>query len=131
MKKAWDDLHAKYAPSTKGELVELKRAFMGLTLESGKDPEEYLTELESKNRKIKNIESARAMADKDVLIHAVANLPPEYDHLVPELTSKIGASVNALTMEKLKITLREIYKLQVRRGEASEEQALIGYGGND
>ena len=38
LKKAWDNLHAKYAPSTKGELVELKRAFMGLTLESGKDP---------------------------------------------------------------------------------------------
>ena len=41
------------------------------------------------------------MANKDVLIHAVANLPPEYNHLVPKLTSKIGASIDALTMKKL------------------------------
>ena len=103
---------AKYAPSTMGELVELKREFMKLTMESGEDPEEFISQLEELNRKMKVIKSTRAMDEEDVLIHSVASLPAEYDHLIPGLSSRIEATTNKLTLETLKMELREVFKLQ-------------------
>ena len=55
--KAYKDLKAKYGATTKTELVDLKREFATLTLESGEDPEDYLTELEAINRKIRGIDA--------------------------------------------------------------------------
>jgi hypothetical protein len=130
LSKAWKALHDKYAPTTKSELVELKKEFMSLSISSGEDPEEFISQLEAKNRKIKNIESARAMSDEDVLIHAVACLPSEYDHLVSDFSKRIGASTNALTIDGLKSELREVYRRITKRDERSlnQEQALVAYG---
>ena len=46
---AWKNLLNKYAPSTKDELVSVKKEFMQCMMESGDDPEEYITKLESIN----------------------------------------------------------------------------------
>ena len=122
--KAWKDLKARFAPSTKSELVDLRREFMTLTIETGDDPEEFLTNLEAINRKIRNIDATRAMNDDDVLIQAMATLPSEYDHLIPGWTERIGATQDPLTMEQLKTELRTVYKRQLKRGNDDEPKAL-------
>ena len=43
---AWKNLFNKYAPSTKDELLSVKKEFMQCVMESGDDPEEYITKLE-------------------------------------------------------------------------------------
>ena len=43
---AWRNLMNKYSPSTKDELVSVKKEFMQCVMESGDDPEEYITRLE-------------------------------------------------------------------------------------
>ena len=63
--KAWTDLKAKYAPTTKSDLVSLKQEFMMIKMDTGDDPEEYLTELESVNRKIRTIDAARAVPEEE------------------------------------------------------------------
>ena len=123
--KAYKDLKVKYGATTKTELVDLKREFATLTLESGEDPEDYLTELEAINRKICGIDVARAISDEDVLIQAMAMLPDEYDHLIPGWSSQIGATTNALTMEKLKEELRAVYKRHKKRKNSDEPKALV------
>ena len=101
---AWKNLLNKYAPSTKDELVSVKKEFMQCVMESGDDPEEYITRLESINRRIKNIDPTKANSEEDLLIHAMASLPSEYDHLVPHLEEDLSD----MTVEKLKQKLRPV-----------------------
>ena len=124
--KAWKDLHAKYEPPTNDELVQLKKEFNATHLESGENPEDFIIRLESLNRRIKGINSKRALDTDDLLIHAVANLTEEYDHVIPGLEQAIGATTDALTIEKLKTTLKPIYT-RIKKRHGGDEHGFIGH----
>ena len=52
-----------------------------------------------------NIDPTKANSEEDLLIHAMASLPSEYDHLVPHLEEDLPD----MTVEKLKQKLRPVF----------------------
>ena len=126
LKTAWDALSKRYEPRTKNQLVALKSQFTKRSLEKEEDPDEWITDLEALNRKIKNIDANRAYSNDDLLIHIAANVTEEYDNVVQQLEKRIGSSTNALTLMEMREELSTTYEKWKKRHDSEKiDTALI------
>ena len=82
----------KYTPTTAPSYIKLKRDFANSKLEtSGKDPDEWITKLESLKTEMNKVKipGKLDMSEVDLLIHIMASLPDDYEVAVSALEDKL------------------------------------------
>ncbi len=73
----------KYEPHTAPKLLKLKREFTNKRLEDiSQDPDERITELESVQVQMDNIDIVSKITDRDLMIHIMNCLPEQYDPII-------------------------------------------------
>ncbi len=73
---AWKNLQARFEPNAGAAKVQLKKEFHQLKLGSAdEDPDIWLTELELKRRRLKNL--GATIEDEDLILHVLNHLPKE------------------------------------------------------
>ena len=78
---AWKNLQDRFEPSTGAAKVQLKQEFHQLKLGSvDEDPDIWITELELKRRRLKNL--GTTIEDDDLILHILNHLPKEYETVV-------------------------------------------------
>ena len=104
--KAWQNLMAKYEPSTSGSLVLMKKEFAASKLSSvGTDPDVWIAELERMRQRLRNMKAT--ISDDDLIIHILNNLPTEYNTIVEQLEDAISSTGDdKLTLERVRDKLR-------------------------
>ena len=80
--EAWSRLKKKYASKNTVSLLKLKREFTNSTMKKDQDPDEWITELEELQTRIKDIAENKIsvqISDDDLMIHVLNYLPRKYD----------------------------------------------------
>jgi hypothetical protein len=87
--KAWKGLMDTFEPSTASTKVMLKKQFYSTKLsDAGRDPDEWITELELLRQRLKSLKVH--VDDEDLVIHILNNLPKEYDSLVESIEEDLN-----------------------------------------
>ena len=126
---AWTRLSKKYASKNTVSLLKLKREFTNSAMKTKQDPDEWITELEELQTRIKDIAGSRAgiqVSDQDMMIHVLNYLPRQYDIERHDCEKQLEAGT--LTMTKLREALGSRYAIEhdiEDEDEESQERALF------
>jgi len=121
---AWMNLTAKFEPTTKGNLIQMKRDFIENKLSSiSQDPDQWIQSLEIMRRKLQIL--GHNVTDMDLIIHILHNLPREYETTLELLENNLKNDL--ATLDRVKEKLREKFE-RIQRGKSSPEGALISRG---
>ena len=75
---AWECLVKKYKPCTVPKLLKLKKEFTNMKLDDvSKDPNEWITDLESLQVQMNQIDLVSKMSNRDLMIHIMNSLPEQ------------------------------------------------------
>lgn len=120
---AWQRLHARFEPKTGASKVQLKALFTKCQLKSvDTDPEEWIVELETIQRKLGTMKSI--ISEDDMLVHILNNMPPEYEGIVE--TSEERLNDGTLTLESLRLVLRTKYLRMQRYNKSQGDDHEVG-----
>jgi hypothetical protein len=110
--QAWKNLTNKHDPNTASNVVQLKAKFNSSRLKNGrKDPDEWISNLEVLQRKLKNM--GHIISEQDMMIHVINNLPKEYDAITDQL--EVELDDEKIDMQVIQNRLRSKYnKLKQR-----------------
>ena len=97
---AWKNLQDKFEPNTGAAKVQLKQEFHQLKLGSiDEDPDVWLTQLELKRRKLKNL--GATIEDDDLILHILNCLPKEYETVVELCEDDLSrGNINLVTVKE-------------------------------
>lgn len=112
-KVIWDKLVAKYEPKSTPSLLKIRKEFANNTLDAGMDPCEWIAELEDLMHRSNAIGIATEMKDIDLLVHALNNMPDEYDSVVDGMEGRLelpDSDPKKLTIEDLRDKLSSHYQ---------------------
>ena len=129
----WKSLVRKYAPRSTPSLCKLHRLFTNSKLESvTKDPDQWITYLESIRTKINQINLSKdKMSKQTLMIHILNNVPEEYDVVLDRMEDKLclkDDNDNKLTVEDIHNKLSDRYKkLKNKHYENTKKKALVAY----
>ena len=85
----WERLVKKYEPCTSPKLLKLKKEFINIKLNDiNKDPNEWITELESLWVQKNQIHLVSKMSDQDLMIHIMNSLLEQYNPVIDNLEKK-------------------------------------------
>ena len=85
-KLAWDRLRFRYASKAATSLMRLKKIYENSVLESKRsDPELWISHLESIISEIEAIDVSSAPSERDLMLHVLNNLTPEYECVLDDL----------------------------------------------
>lgn len=120
---AWEKLREKFEPSTGAAKVQLKKEFHQLKLSSvDDDPDNWITQLELKRRRLKVL--GADIQDEDLMLHILNNLPKQYETTVQLCEEDLSG--NTLTLKGLKERIRARYtRLQKEQEDSDEAVALM------
>ena len=111
---AWEELNAKFEPSTTMSLVALKREFTLCCLtDTNLNPDIWIRELERIRRRLASL--GHQISDVDLSIHILNNLPEDYENLIENLETLIEAG--EMDLDKLKSRLRAKYRRHMEKEE--------------
>ena len=92
-KMLWDRLEAKYARKSIGALMHLKGLYENSELGGmSNDPGDWISLLEEYRTQIEEIDASSAISDRDLMLHILNNLNPEYDAITDGLEDRIDAT---------------------------------------
>ena len=129
---AWMRLTNKFASKNTVSLLKLKREFTNSMMKTDQDPDEWITELEELQARIKDIavnKPAVQISDEDLMIHTLNYLPRKYDIEKHYCEKKLEAGT--LNMSDLRESLGSRYAIEFDNEEVEEddeegeEKALI------
>jgi len=104
---AWTKLRNKYEPTTKSNLIKVKKEFTQSKLESVEiDPDNWIKDLVNMKRKLEIMGSP--MSELDLIVHILHNLPTEYENTVEILENELEN--DSLDLEKLQDKLRSKFE---------------------
>lgn len=126
-KLAWDRLVAKYARKTVPSLMKLKKAYENSKLENREiDPDDWISLLEMYCVEIEAIDASSAISEKDLKLHILNNLPPEYDCVLDDMENRLDATGDdELTLEHIRDKLSG--RFQRIKKELEEKRAAALY----
>jgi len=122
---AWKNLAEKFEPSTGASKIQLKQEFNQSKLSNVEtDPEEWITQLELKRRRLKTL--GVDISDEDLMLHILNNLTKEYDTTVELCEEELSGATVTLTLNKLKERLRAKFnRIKKLKEDSDEAVALI------
>ena len=118
---AWKNLVAKYEPTTKANLILLKKQFNNCRLEdASKDSDQWIQELEIMKRKLEIL--GKKLSEMDVIIHVLHNLPSEYETTIEILETELER--DEATLERVKEKLRARFE-KIQKANPPKDRALF------
>ena len=119
---AWKNLQEKFEPNTGAAKVQLKQEFHQLKLGSVEnDPDVWLTQLELKRRRLKNL--GATIEDDDLILHILNCLPKEYETVVELCEDDLSrGNINLVTVKE---RIRARYARLQKVSEDSDEAVAL------
>ena len=98
---AWDRLRFRYASKAATSLMRLKKIYENKSVLESKrqDPELWISHLESIISEIKAIDKSSAPSERDLMLHVLNNLTPEYEYVLDNLENLFNDGT--LTLERV------------------------------
>jgi len=97
---AWKHLTTKYTPNMAPIKLELKSEFQKSKLQdASEDPDVWISNLESIHARLKDLNTD--ISDKDLMVHVLNGLPPEYKVQVSKLEEQFGSTTNLLMVQDM------------------------------
>ena len=127
-KFAWDNLKTKFEPNTGAELVDINQDYMNLRMETGSDPEDFITELEELKEKMAEEPFNEIISDRSFMIQVLNTLSNEYDNLIETMEKELGEGT--LTIDEIKTRTRAKYK-RMRKTQDVKDNAIALYAENN
>jgi hypothetical protein len=123
--KAWKGLMDLFEPSTAATKVTLKKQFYTNKLtDIGRDPDEWVTELELLRQRLKTL--GVQVDDEDLVIHILNNLPSEYDSLVEAIEEDLNkGAADEVTVKRVRERIRARFRRMKQRQSESSGQDEI------
>ena len=103
---AWMALENKYEPRDGQSKIKLKRELAQSKLESGEDPEEWITQLLQKTARL--IQLGGSFTKEDMMLHILCNLPEEFENTVEN--NEKALNDGTLMLEDLRSSLDSKFK---------------------
>ena len=103
---AWMALERKYKPKDGQSKIKLKRELAQSKLESGEDPEEWITQLLQKTARL--VQLGGSFTEEDMMLHILCNLPEEFENTVEN--NEKALNDGTLTLEDLRSFLDSKFK---------------------
>ena len=116
---AWLALENKYEPRDGQSKIKLKRELAQSKLESGEDPEEWITKLLQKTARL--IQLGGSFTEEDLMLHILCNLPEEFENTVEN--NEKALNEGTLTLASLRSSLDSKFK-RVSNGKTIGDNAL-------
>jgi gag-polypeptide of LTR copia-type len=104
-KLAWKNLVAKFEPTTKANLIKIKKEFSESSLDGIEtDPDQWIQGLEVMHRKLQIL--GHTLTEMDLIIHILYNLPEEYSTTVQMLENDLELDLAKLERFKEKLRIK-------------------------
>ena len=103
---AWMALERKYEPKDGQSKIKLKRELAQSKLESGEDPEEWITQLLQKTARL--VQLGGSFTEEDMMLHILCNLPEEFENTVEN--NEKALNDGTLMLEDLRSSLDSKFK---------------------
>ena len=116
---AWIALKRKYEPRGEQSKIKLKRELAQSKLESGKDPEEWITQLLQKTARL--VQLGGSFTEEDMMLHIICNLPEEFENTVEN--NEKALNDGTLRLEDLRSSLDSKFK-RLSTGKTIQDTAL-------
>ena len=124
-KLAWDRLKFRYASKAAASLMRLKKTYENSVLEPKRDPELWISHLESIISEIEAIDESSAPPERDLMLHVLNNLTPEYECVLDDLENQFNDGT--LTLEHIREKLSGRYeRIKENRREKVLEERVMG-----
>ena len=122
-KIAWDNLKIKFEPNTGAELIDINQDYMNLEMESGTDPEDFITELDELREKMAEEPFNEIIGDRSFMIRILNAMPEEYDNLMETLEKELGDGT--LTIDEIKTRARAKYKRLIKNKNVKDDATAL------
>jgi gag-polypeptide of LTR copia-type len=131
LSKAWKAPLDTFEPSTAATKDMLKKQFyLNKLSDAGRDPDEWITELEILRQRLKSLKVN--VDDEDLVIHILNNLPKEYDSLVESIEENLNKGADEeVTVKRVRERVRARFRRMALRHsdpDTQEDVALLASG---
>jgi gag-polypeptide of LTR copia-type len=111
---AWKNMVARFAPTTKANLIKTKKQFVESKLDNiTMDPDEWIQNLELLMHRLEIL--GATMSEMDLIIHIMHNLPEEYETTIEFIENELES--DTATLKRVKERLSKSF--------GAKDQALL------
>ena len=97
-----------YEPRNVRAKIDLLNEFRNRTLNTGEDPDEWISDLTRLRLKLKNLFGEK-VTEKDFMVTIINGLNRDYSQVQGNLEYQLESTTEPLTVDKLKVHLRARY----------------------
>ena len=108
--RAWENLKYLYKPRNVRAKIDLLNGFRNRTLNTGEDPDEWISDLTRLRLKLKNLFGEK-ITEKDFTVNLINGLKRDYSQVQGNIDYQLESTKELLTVDKLKVHLRARYNI--------------------